>query len=197
MAPLRAAALCDLGLVAGPLCASFSGCFRWVPASRCAGDVAGRGWRGPRPWWEGGPGGDVTQDSPGPGRSRAGGRGYEGWQPGRAPSARCTGKSAAGDERGGKFGSGGTRRSRAVRGDLRRGSPCRLPVCPRSPAAGSGTLPRVLRASPHSPDRRGRAGRAWGKRPSAPRLTLGSEATGGPGLARGRSLLRWPDRAGC
>lgn len=67
MAPLRAAALCDLGLVAGPLCASFSGCFRWVPASRCAGDVAGRGWRGPRPWWEGGPGGDVTQDSPGPG----------------------------------------------------------------------------------------------------------------------------------
>lgn len=124
-------------------------------------------------------------------------RGYQGWQPGRAPSARCTRKSAAGDERGGKFGSGGTRRSRAVRGDLRRGSPCRLPVCPRSPAAGLGTLPRVLRASPHSPDRRGRAGRAWGKRRSAPRLTLGSEATGGPGLARGRSLLRWPDRAGC
>lgn len=120
----------------------------------------------------------MTQDSPGPGRSRAGGRGYEGWQPGRAPSARCTGKSAAGDERGGKFGSGGTRRSRAVRGDLRRGSPCRLPVCPRSPAAGSGTLPRVLRASPHSPDRRGRAGRV-GEAPVRPALDPGFGSDGG------------------
>lgn len=64
---LRAAALCDLGLVAGPLCASLSSCFRWVPASRLASDVSGRGWRGPRPWGEGGPGGDVTQASPGQG----------------------------------------------------------------------------------------------------------------------------------
>lgn len=72
--PLRAAALCDLGLVAGPLCASLSSCFRWVPASRRASDAAGRGWRGPGPWGEGGPEGDVTQAFPG----QAGGQGGAG-----------------------------------------------------------------------------------------------------------------------
>lgn len=36
-AGLRATALCDLGLVAGSLCASVSPSFKWVPAGHFAG----------------------------------------------------------------------------------------------------------------------------------------------------------------
>lgn len=46
---------------------------------------------------------------------------------------RRTCKSAAGDAQGGKFGSGGTRRSRAARGDLRRGVTLWPPRSPHLP----------------------------------------------------------------
>lgn len=36
-ARLRSAVLCDLGLVAGPLCASVSPSFKWVPVDHFAG----------------------------------------------------------------------------------------------------------------------------------------------------------------
>lgn len=84
----RFAALCDLGLVAGPLCALLSDCFTWVPACCCAGDAAEKGTpgRGRGRRWDGGPGGDKINASPGQG----GGQGGAGQVAPAAPeSAEC------------------------------------------------------------------------------------------------------------
>lgn len=152
----------------------------------------------------------MTQVSPGQGRGQGGAGQVAAATRAGAPAARESAERAApaslrlgmsGEESLEVAGPGGAARSAVTLGGGHpAASPC-VPV-PPAPAAGSGTEPSVLRAGPHSPDRRGRAGRASGKRPSAPRFTLGSEATRDQdlresGQARGRSLLRWPDRAGC
>lgn len=191
MPPLRAAALCDLGLVAGPLCASLSNGFLLQMGSRpllCAvrempprgaGGDPGRG-RG------GGPGRDETQASPGRG-GRQGGDGQVAEaarvQPRRALSARRTCKSAAGDAQGGKFASGWTGGAAPPAVTLGGGHP---PASPRVPAPDCSLGHRAPRTPSwralHGPQRPG--GASARKRRSAQRLTLGEG-----GQAHGQNLL--------
>lgn len=134
----------------------------------------GRGWPGRR----------CDPSLPRPGRSWAGGRGYEGRRPEElraraAPPSLRLGMSR--EESLEVVAPGGAARSAVTLGG---GHPAASPCVPaprlqaRAPSPASSELARTPGTAEAGRGARG------GKRPSAPHLTQGSEATWGPGLAR-------------